>query len=147
MIGVDSRARVARWPAGAVPAAAFGGLLVAAAFATSTRGLLDGAVRTAPIVAVVAAAAAAGSGASAFGVGLLGFAFCNGFVVDRYGELVWHGGADAIRLAAFLLLAGTSLWIARSVADRRVVAPAGGQRAHVPADRGARSGRAAGTHG
>jgi hypothetical protein len=38
---------------------------------------------------------------------LLGFAILNGFLVDRYGQLSWHGSADLWRLM-LLVIAGAA---------------------------------------
>jgi MFS family permease len=72
------------------------------------------------VLAAVVAAFAAVAGNVLVGLATAGMAwlFCNGFLVDRLGELHWHGRDDAVRLAAFGaagLVGGAAGWAARVV--------------------------------
>jgi len=40
----------------------------------------------------------------------LAFLVADGFLVDRYGNLQWHGCADALRVVAFFVAAATGWW-------------------------------------
>lgn len=46
---------------------------------------------------------------AAMATALLGWLVTNGFLVDRFGELSWHGAPDLVRLAVLLLTAGFGL--------------------------------------
>jgi hypothetical protein len=56
-------------------------------------------------VAVGGFAALSGDRLASFAVVLLAWLVVNGFLVDRYGQLSWHGSADLARL---LVLAGSA---------------------------------------
>jgi len=75
--------------------------------------------RSAALAVVVAAfAAVAGDVLVALATAGMAWLFCNGFLVDRLGELHWHGRDDAVRLAAFGaagLVGGAAGWAARAV--------------------------------
>lgn len=84
-------------------AAAFAGLMVDAAFDTASRGHLPGIVRLTLLAALIlASSGASASTAQALGIGLLGFAFFDGFVVNAYGQLSWTPRAGWVQLVAFI---------------------------------------------
>ena len=56
--------------------------------------------------------------AAAFIVGLA-WLVVNGFLVDRYGQLSWHGWADLLRLLVLVAAAGVGIVLGRS---RRITA-------------------------
>jgi hypothetical protein len=97
--------------------------------------------RTAVLVVIVAAfTTVAGNVPVGLATAGMAWLFCNGFLVDRLGELRWHGRDDAVRLAAFAaagLVGGTAGWAARAVlAVRRrwstVPYPVGGEELPLP---------------
>jgi hypothetical protein len=51
--------------------------------------------------------------AAAF-VGVLAWLIVNGFLVDRYGQLSWHGWADLVRLLVLAAAAGVGVVLGRS---------------------------------
>ncbi|MGY0237158.1 hypothetical protein [Longispora urticae] len=84
-------------------------LLVTAFLAAMVPGS-EPVVRYAVLVLAVALFAAVTGDAFALGfVVLVGFAIFNGFLVNRLGELSWHGLTDMLRLGALVLAATTGL--------------------------------------
>lgn len=83
-----------------VIAIAFAAFLVAAAVVSGAR---------LPVIASLPLLAALAAGSGALGrfrnvpvVGVLGWLFTEGFVVNQFGHLAWHGAADAIRLGVMV---------------------------------------------
>ena len=54
-----------------------------------------------------------GDARAAGAVVALGWLVDNGFLVDRFGQLAWHGNADLLRLAVLVTVAGLGLLVAR----------------------------------
>lgn len=54
-----------------------------------------------------------GDALAAAAIVALGWLVDNGFLVDRFGQLEWHGSADAVRLAVLMAVAGLGLLAAR----------------------------------
>lgn len=82
---------------------------------------------SAAVVDVVATVATVGVAALLF----------DGFVLDRYGELAWHGEVDALRLAVLVgaALLGLAAGAARLAVRRRRPRAAGHARTGVPGPR------------
>ncbi len=66
-----------------------------------------------PMVAVAALAAVVDDWRATASAAAFGFLVVNGFLTDRYGQLAWHGGADALRLLAMLGAACVGTWAGR----------------------------------
>lgn len=69
-------------------------------------------------VAVAGFALVADDAVAALATAGLAWLCCDGFLVDQYGELRWHGHADAVRLGVLALAAatGTGLgWLVRVI--------------------------------
>ena len=83
LVGIGSQAVVA---AGSVAA------LVPSAHGMVRYGIL--------VVTVFVFAAVTGARSAAIAVGSLGYLVFDGFLINRLGELSWHGSADLVRLVA-----------------------------------------------
>lgn len=96
---------------------------IAAGFAASIIGCLLAAWYYPPenhtsrlvVLAVVVAAASAltRNPTACLPVALLALLFCDGFLINHYGELHWHGWPDAARLAVLAAAALTGTGIGR----------------------------------
>ena len=89
-----------RWEPSVSLLAAFGGstaLTCALAFEDGTKHLGAALLTFVALVALVSYRARAVAVPAVAGIAWL---FYTGFLVDRHGELAWHGGVDAWRLAA-----------------------------------------------
>ncbi len=109
----DRHARPDRPPPG-VRLAVGATAAVLAALAASMLPGSDSVLRT--LIVVVAVAAFAGwadDWRPALATAAVGFLLVDGFLVDRYGQLAWHGGADGLRLAAFVGAAVVGTWLGR----------------------------------
>lgn len=109
--------RRARTPFG-VDVTAGAVLVVAAALVAALVPAADGAARLA-VLAVAVGLFAAGTvdAVAVAAVTLLAGLVDNGFLVDRFGQLGWHGWPDAYRIAA-LVLAGALGWSVGAAAGR-----------------------------
>jgi hypothetical protein len=106
-----------RTPVG-VDVAAGAVLVVAAAVVAGVVPAVDGSARLAVLALAVGVFAAWSVDAVAVAaVTLLAWLVDNGFLVDRLGQLGWHGWPDAYRIAA-LVLAGGLGWSFGAVAGR-----------------------------
>ena len=111
------------------------GVLVAAGFAAVVAGSCAAALlppqlvaqRVAVLAAVVGVFAAfAGDIAAGLATAAIAWLFCNGFLVDRFGVLRWHGRVDLVRLGILCVVAlvGTGLgWLIRTVRSARLAVP------------------------
>jgi hypothetical protein len=72
-------------------------------------------------VGMTAVAATVGAVVPALTAAGIGFVLFDGFVEDRYGELVWHGGGDLVRLGVVVAaaLAGLTARTLREYVRRR----------------------------
>ena len=89
--------------------------VVLAALGASGVPATDGWWRVAVIGAVVAVFAAVTTDArAAVAVVVLAWLVVNGFLIDRYGQLGWHGDVDLGRLLVLAASAGLGLLLGRS---------------------------------
>jgi hypothetical protein len=98
-------------PVGLRLAAGVTAVVVAAVVASVVPGTF-GVIRVAlVIVAVAGFATAVDDWRAAASTAAIAFLVVNGFLVDRYGQLAWHGSADVLRVLALLGAAvlGTSV--------------------------------------
>jgi hypothetical protein len=113
-IGVGSSAPAGeeRCPSGIAVAVGAVALVAAAIFGAAVT---DGrALRLGGLVLVVMVfAAVSGDGRAALAVGALAWPIGNGFLVDRFGELRWHGGLDGWFVGGLLAAVAVGMTIAQ----------------------------------
>ena len=94
--------------------------VVAAGVVASTVPAADSGWRFGIVVAAVAIFAAfAGDAVAVAWAAGLAWLVTNGFLVDRFGELSWHGRSDVSRAVMLMLAGGLGLLIARVRRERR----------------------------
>ena len=110
---------VGRYPTGAVIAVGFVTVVLGCLVVALVVPPPHATVRLILLALVVGGfAAMAGDRAAALATALLSFPFYLGFLVDRHGDLVWHGPVDLLRLAV-LVGAAVAATILGARADRR----------------------------
>ena len=94
--------------------------VVAAGLLASTLPTTDPSWRFGIVLAAVAIFAAfAGDGPAVAWAAGLGWLVTNGFLVDRFGELSWHGRSDLYRAVMLMVAGGLGLLIGRVRQERR----------------------------
>ncbi len=94
----------------------FGAYLILAAVTAATG--LDPRIGLAAFALVVAVVSWWSAPATAVSVAILAFCFVNGFVLERGGNLAWHGDMDIARLGALIVVGLTVTNLGQDHAQR-----------------------------
>ncbi|MGH3473140.1 MAG: hypothetical protein ACRDPG_13980 [Nocardioidaceae bacterium] len=120
--GAPIRDSVLRWAGGPASAAGFGVTLALGSAMSGWHGRLAATVGLAVMGLVVAIFGCIAESLAAAATAVSAWLMLDGFVVDRYGVLAWHGDSDVLRLAV----------LACCACIPAVVRTAHGQRQHRP---------------